>query len=113
MNNKNKLIYLAGIVDGEGHFCRPRNKNGQGRTFKQSRLIVENLSKNLIYWIKENFGGGVDMHFRDRVKHPTWQDIYRWTISGKKCEELAVRLQPYLIVKKEQVKRVLPEFYKV
>lgn len=108
MNDKNKLIYLAGIVDGEGCFWRGKCKNGDGREYFESRLIVENLSKDLIDWIKLNFGGTVTLHRRG-IKHPTWHDIHRWSIGGRKAEALAKRLQPYLIVKKTQVLRVLPE----
>lgn len=106
-----KLSYLAGIVDGEGCFWRGKCKNGQGREYMESRIIVENLSRELIDWIKAEYGGTVSLHKRDKVKHPTWQDINRWSIGGKKAEKLAGELRPYLIVKSEQVKKVLPEFY--
>lgn len=106
MTETEKLTYLAGIIDGEGHIRVTPNKNGQKRPFIRPEIIVENLSQLLIFWIYSNFGGRVSMHTRDRVKHPTWQDIYRWDISGKKAVALAKLLEPYLIVKSEQVKRL-------
>jgi len=30
MTEDQKIVYLAGIMDGEGHFCRPLSKNGRG-----------------------------------------------------------------------------------
>lgn len=106
MTETEKLTYLAGIIDGEGHFRTTPNKNGQGRAFIRPEIIVENLSEELIFWIQENFGGRKSMHIRNKVKHPTWQDIHRWDISGKKAVALAILVEPYLIVKKEQVKRL-------
>ena len=101
------LQYLAGIVDGEGHFCRPRSKTGQGYPFYQSRIIVTNTSLQLMKAIKASFGGS----FRVRTPCRTNNLVcYAWSISGKKAEALAARLQPFLIVKSEQVKRVLPPY---
>ena len=105
MTDKEKLIYLAGIVDGEGTFWRGYSKNGRGERYLQSRLIVVQKEKPLIDWMKENFEGGVTLSRRMSfgIRRPIW----RWSLNGKKCELLAKRLQPYMIVKREQIKRVL------
>lgn len=97
------IEYLAGIVDGEGHFRRDHRKNGQGRRYSQSRLVVVNTFKPLIDQLKAQYGGTVSPMRLSLGKKPCW----RWDFVGKKCEALARELRPHLIVKAEQVKRVL------
>jgi hypothetical protein len=102
-----RLEYLAGIVDGEGHFGRYNNKNGAGRTYAQSLLVIVNTHEPLIDAIRKRFGGykrAIPLRQRpDAVR----KQCYEWRMTGKKCEALAAKLRPHLIVKAEQVKRVL------
>lgn len=101
------IEYLAGIIDGEGHFCRPKSKNGRGELHFRSRIIVTNTSLELIEAIEATYGG----HCRQRTPSKTNNiPCYTWTLDGKKAEELAARLRPFLIVKKEQVKRLFPPY---
>jgi len=60
---KEKIIYLAGIVDGEGHFYKPLTVNGKGKKYYYSRLVVVQKEPELIEWLKENFGG--NLYFYD------------------------------------------------
>ena len=60
-NRREKLIYLAGIIDGEGSIgiehlspCKNRKKS-----YYVCRLCVINTDEKLIIWIKDNFGGSV------------------------------------------------------
>jgi len=101
MTHKEKIIYLAGITDGEGHFCRPLTVNGQGKKYYYPRLIIVQKDIELIEWLKKNFGGCINF-----VENETG-GYYRWSLQGKKVKELAKQMFPYLIVKREQVKRVL------
>lgn len=102
------LQYLAGIVDGEGHFCRPKSKNGRGDGYTYgSRLIVTNTCKELVEQIQAHYGGTWRIRTRSKTNNLV---CYTWTLYSKKAEELATRLQPFLIVKREQVKRVLPPY---
>ncbi len=101
MYDKVDLAYLAGMIDGEGHIYRPNVKNGRGIAYPQSRLLfvqsVQNNGLELCTWAKDRFGGGITLT----------RDLYRWQITGKAAEALALHLQPYLIVKREQVKRII------
>ena len=94
-----KIAYLAGIVDGEGHFYKPNTINGRGEKHKYSRIRVAQKDKRLLFWIKDNFGGNISTATKSQVSS--------WTLQGKKAEDLARELQPYLIVKQEQVKRII------
>lgn len=101
------IQYLAGIIDGEGHFCRPRNKSGQGRYSWESRIIVTNTSFDLMNAIKASYGGSIRLRTRSKTNN---LPCYVWTLTRKKAEALALRLQPHLIVKSEQVKRLMPPY---
>jgi hypothetical protein len=85
------IEYLAGIVDGEGHIYRPTGRNGQGRAYKQSRLLVVNTHKPLIDALKEQFGGLIS----PMKPGLGTKQRYRWQIQGKACEELARQLRPF------------------
>jgi hypothetical protein len=97
------LQYLAGIIDGEGHICRSKSKNGAGRSYTRARIIVTNTSKPLMEAITKKFGG---FHYM-RKPRPNHLDCYVWALEGKKAEALGRRLKPYLIVKSQQVLRIL------
>lgn len=102
---KSTIAYTAGIVDGEGTFWRGYHVNGQGRRYLQSRIIVTQKEKPLITWLHENYGGNVSLS--NRMSLGMRRPIWRWSLNGKKAEDLAKLMLPYLIVKQEQVKRVL------
>ena len=98
MTRQEEVIYLAGIIDGEGHFYKPDTVNGRGEHHRYSRIVVSQKDKRLLIWIKARFGGSIS----------TRKDGYSlWTLQGKKAEELARNLQPYMIVKDTQIKRII------
>lgn len=104
MDYKERLIYLAGIIDGEGHFYKPVTVNGRGEHSLQARIVVNNTSKELIDWMFENFGGGITPMRKQKEHH---LQCWRWQLSGKMATQIAGRVKPYLIVKRDQVERVL------
>ena len=104
MTKKEKLIYTAGMIDGDGHFCKPFITNGRGEKKRYPRIVVVQKDRAVIDWLKENFGGNIHEHKRHGFG---LTDIWRWTLTGKKVTEMAQEMLPYLIVKREQVKRVL------
>jgi hypothetical protein len=102
MNNED-LAYLAGMIDGEGHFYKPKNTNGRGDVhYYPVMLFVQSEQNNgleLCEWAKQRFGGNISKT----------RDLYRWQLSGKKAVELTMMIKPYLIVKKEQIKRIIED----
>ena len=101
---RDKLIFLAGIIDGEGHFYKPLCTSGHNSKYKQPRIVVTNTNKDLINWIVDNFGGYV---YKMKIKSIKHKQAYQWVIDGNRAVMVASWVQPFLIVKKEQVKRVL------
>jgi len=105
MSDRDKVIYLAGIIDGEGHFYRPFVKKGNSESgYGEPRLIVANTDKALIDWLAENFGGYVYAQKKQKEHHI---QAYQWVVAGQRAVMIASMVSPFLIVKKEQVKKVL------
>lgn len=107
MTHKEKVIYLAGIADGEGHFALTRTVNGKKYHYLQPRIVIVNTDRPLIDWIKRWFGGYVYTYKAGSDPRRTCKDLHRWQIVGEKAVILARELQPFLIVKKQQVKRIM------
>lgn len=104
MSDRDKVIYLAGIVDGEGHFYRPFVKKGNSEYgYNQPRLVVVNTDKALIDWLAENFGGYVCIRKKQKAHH---KQCWQWVVAGQRAVMLASMILPFLIVKREQVKRI-------
>lgn len=99
MNKQEELAYLAGITDGEGHFYKPSTANGRGEHHRYSRIVISQKDRRLLEWIKNRWGGSISLNRETGVS--------AWALQGKRAETLAKKLRPYLIVKDEQVKRVL------
>ena len=100
------LCYLAGIMDGEGHFCMTMAKNGRGKAYKQARMMfVQSTNNNgleLCLWAKARYGGNIS-----KSKASSSNPMYRWQLTGTKATLLTKRIRPFLIVKKAQVLSVL------
>ena len=92
------LIYLAGIIDGEGTIGIIKNK-------LSFYLIVEigNTDKVLIDWLEDNFGGAVCLDKRSN-KNPNHKDLYLWRRINKKALSLLEEVVEYLLLKKPQAK---------
>ncbi|MCK5608870.1 hypothetical protein KAR91_43760 [Candidatus Pacearchaeota archaeon] len=99
---KKDYRYLAGIIDGEG--CISINLYNKQASKYNLRVRVDNTSKELIFWIAENFGGKVRFQ---KSYHRNYRDIWRWEINYKNLEKLIKKILPYLIIKKEQAKLAL------
>jgi hypothetical protein len=102
---RHNLSYLAGIIDGEGHFALVRCKNGQGRPYLRPMIVVTQKTRPMLDFIAENYGGRV-YYTKPRLNRGAMRQWYIWTLTGKKAIALARELEPLLIVKNEQVKRL-------
>jgi len=90
------VIYLAGIIDGEGSIVLHRRPN---RYDYNLILCVGNTSERLLHWIADRFGGAIYPLKQRQVHHrPAWM----WTASGSSAAATLQRVRPYLIVKSTQ-----------
>ena len=99
MTKKEKLIYLAGIIDGEG-CVRPifRSNSKKTKFWYHPRCTVHNTSEDLIDWLIKNFGGKKTICKRDETRKIS----YLWNLRYAEMQEILPQLCPYLIVKKEE-----------
>jgi hypothetical protein len=107
---KNKFIYLAGIIDGEGCLIISRSDRGTYNNY-YARIHVKNTDKRLMKWLVENFGGNIHVHKPKSEKHSV---AYSWYFAGnaKSREIFLLALMPYLIIKQEQAK-ILVDFVRL
>lgn len=102
---RHNLSYLAGVIDGEGHFALIKAKNGQGRPYLRPLIIITQKQKPMLEWVLTNYGGRL-YYTKPTLNRGALRQWYRWYLSGRKAVDLAKQLQPYLIEKQEQVKRI-------
>lgn len=104
-----KLSYLAGIIDGEGTvYIVPSSQKAWNRKEYRIRLQVGNTNKELLDWLKENFGGSVYSVKRKSHQNPRWKDKYEWFLglSGK-SGKLIKGIVPFAIIKKKHLELAL------
>ncbi len=105
MNKKEKLIYLAGFVDGEG--CLTTNRTSQNGRYRPS-LRVSGTYEPIMKWMKRWFGGN---YYVIHARTGQTKETYDWVLSTNKAIKLIEALMPYLKVKKEEAK-VFVQLYK-
>lgn len=105
-----KIIYLAGIIDGEGSISiEIQNANTVSRKtdYYSIRLVVINTCKPLLDWIVDNFGGKIST----RKSYINRKQCYNWTLLSHKASDLLKRCIPYMIVKKQRA-QIIVDFMK-
>jgi len=94
-----KLAYLAGIIDGEGHIgvykTYYKNKTDRYRT----RVCVSTTSNFLIEWLLKEFGGFVKKKKMYSNKH---KQGFTWQLSDKDADHVLEMVLPYLVIKRSQ-----------
>jgi len=95
---RDQIVYLAGIMDGEGTFhIGHHNKSVRNLT---CRLYVVNTDKRLIQWLHQTFGGLV--YSRNSLKNPHWKTKFEWVVVTGDILNLTEAILPFLICKREQ-----------
>lgn len=92
---KDDLVYMAGIIDGEGCITSSGvNSRGNGRVW----MSIVNTDMRLMSWIQSTFGGSIC----ERKHQPGRKIAYQWTLTGVKQQELLGQIIPYLKLKRGQ-----------
>lgn len=97
-----KIIYLAGIVDGEGCIRINAAKVNKGYRSKRYRLKLQitNTSAKLMIFLKE-----LGFYIRERTAKsqlPHWKRCWVAVMMDRKAAKMLTLILPYLIVKKEE-----------
>ena len=97
------IAYAAGLFDGEG--CVDIYKASVSKASKSPsfmlRVIIAQKQGGIMNWLKNNFGGAVQMSRRKYNGKDNY--IYRWDIRSQAAKGFLILIQPYVLIKKEQV----------
>ncbi len=100
MHNREKLAYLAGIIDGEGSIAISPSGSRPSYPYNlYPRLRVGNTDLGLIEWLANNFGGSYGKTGTTNGRH---KRLYNWTITGQAAIDLLTTVRPWLLVKQQQ-----------
>lgn len=96
------LSYFAGLTDGEGSIIITKNgRLKQGVDNLVLQVIVTNTCRLPLAKMKRMFGGSV-LQYKNRGNVPGVH--YAWRASACKAAAFLRRVQPYLLIKREQAK---------
>lgn len=114
--SKEDSIYLAGIIDGEGHIGMSKlTRKDNGKDWFTPRLNITNTDIRLMDWLSHRFcDKGLNAYIQQQKKPggDGWKIRYTFQVSGPSSIYSVVSLvEPYLVLKKEQAKLIL-EFAK-
>lgn len=109
MWTKEQLAYFSGIIDGEGTIYIQKVDR---KTFIDyfPRIQIINTNKDLMYWIKDTFGGIIVSRDRSN-ENRNWRLQYTWYTTRKLMDIILPMILPFLIIKKKQVEKMI-EFRK-
>lgn len=100
---RNKIAYLAGLIDGEGNIAVIRRELSRRENYNV-RVSLYNNSIPLITWILKEFGGTKTTRSRRNPRHAT-SYIISW--NHAQAAKLLRAVKPFLIVKAKQAKLAL------
>ncbi len=90
------IIYLAGIVDGEG--CINIVKYHKDNRYRyRLQLRVTNTNKELVDWIKDRCGGWITSRSRGSQRV-----VYEWVVTDQQAEYILEGMIDYLIIKRDR-----------
>ena len=95
LSEKNKLIFLAGLFDGEGSF----GIWGKGQGRKTFQCGIEMCDKDILDRFSDFFGGNV-MKVKLRKSH--WTQTWRWRLSGPRAFECIDLLIEYMCQRRQE-----------
>lgn len=100
MTEKEKLAYLAGLIDGEGSIYLQKTTNKNGNIRYDMRFNITNTNQILCKWLQENFGGLV---YSRKGCNERCKPRFEWVASRKLFDILSIQILPFLTIKKPQV----------
>jgi len=100
LSEQERLIWSAGIFDGEG--CINISRNRKAGAYSRLMIIVVMRELEPIMMLQSLFPGSwVNIvHRKNRNGH-----YHRWTMSGRKAADALIRWFPYLVVKRDQAQK--------
>ncbi len=106
LNKEEKLIYLAGVFEGEGSFGFWGKLNKKRRYFKAQ---VEMTDEDIILRFSNYFKVGFITENKIRLKR---KKSWTWRVSGEKAIRVVLHLLPYLGIRRKEKFEQCYQFYK-
>lgn len=102
MTQKEKLIWAAGFIDGEGCIgIRHYKSTPTQPKYNQIFIAVANTDPHPLLIFKELFGGNIKEQKTRSEKH---RIAWKWQLTSKKAAKVLTLVLPYLNSKQEQAK---------
>jgi hypothetical protein len=98
MDKIKQLIYLAGYIDGDGCFRANITTQKTGYIVYERSLTISSVKKEPLVVFKNLLGGAI----REEQKQENHKKIYAWTIKGDASLKASEKIQPFLVMKKEE-----------
>ena len=95
LSKKNKLLFLAGLFDGEGSFGFW--SKGKGR--KSFQCSVEMCDLDSVKKFADFFGG---MIVKPKVRKFHWAQTYKWRLSGGRAYECVNMMIEYMSIRRQE-----------
>lgn len=97
------LEYIAGFVDGEGTIAIGKHKKGTYRPI----FSISNTDLQILKDIRKYFSITTKLSIK-RHKKANWKPCYDLRVNGiDECKSIAMLLEPYLRIKKEQAQIIM------
>ena len=95
LNERSKLLFLAGLFDGEGSFGI-WGKGNNRRTFQCS---IEMKDRDILERFKDFFGGAITIC---KKRKPHWSQTWRWRLSGGRAYECIDMMIEYMCQRRQE-----------
>ena len=89
LSKKSKIIFLAGIFDGEGSF----GVWGKGNNRKSFQCSVEMCDQDIIQRFSDIFGGSI---LQVKIRRSNWKQTWKWKLSGKRAFACIGKMVEYM-----------------
>lgn len=107
LSKEQKLIFLAGVFEGEGSFGFWGKINKSNRYLRvQIRMCDEDVVLRFIDFFKL---GSISTHLPKNIKHSR---SWKWTVSGDKAIDVMLQLVPYLGIRRQEKFKECCQSYK-
>ena len=107
LSKEEKLIFLAGVFEGEGSFGFWGKVGKSNRYLRvQIRMCDEDIVVRFINYFKL---GSVSTHLPKNIKHSR---SWTWTVAGNKAIDVMLQLIPYLGIRRQEKFLECYQFYK-